>query len=378
MKILVTKIGANITWSKSVTSAANTDIKYLLSCLDTQTDFDISIISKKTRNTIIPKKYKFINLNDSSFQNVTEEHDVLVVFNGSINFFGGARDESPLNIYRLMNTCSKEQKPIFVINTDGQLILKKLWPMIHKREWATDLSANEFDIDESNVHYISQFRNVNELIRDDAERKKKIVIPKENTMFIDLAASMLCHGKIKGFDPRINYPKLEDRKIDLTYGGYTRNTYRRKRLQHFYFNPILKKLKLKLKLFGNLRDFGIVNRVSPSQFIRIMRSSRATIIVGDKEYENNTFTLRMYESILSGVIVFIDSKFDQKCRFYNGIEGTQNLYIRNTEEFVDSFFSDYNIAEMEELTDKIYEEKYLNFSVEKYTSELASLLTPMS
>ena len=64
-----------------------------------------------------------------------------------------------------------------------------------------------------------------------------------------------------------------------------------------------------------------------------MKNCRYTIICGDKFYNDNFFTLRMFESVLADNVVFIDKQMDTEKLFYGylGLD-TDWLYIDSTKE----------------------------------------------
>jgi len=129
MKLAICKIGANITFSKNNASAANGDILYFIRQLEIK-DHDITFVTKKTRNTRLPPLSEFISVLDEPS---LDDFDAILVFNGSLNFFGGQESKETLSLYR---TLAKTKTNIIYINTDGALPFKQLWPSIHKREWA--------------------------------------------------------------------------------------------------------------------------------------------------------------------------------------------------------------------------------------------------
>ncbi len=115
----------------------------------------------------------------------------------------------------------------------------------------------------------------------------------------------------------VRHRPYTERPYDLIFGGATRDTHRRKRIE-YYYNSVDN------YIFGNLRgvrcpDARIGNRVSFQSFINEMTKGKATVIVASKFYNNNFFTLRMYESLLADCMVFIDHQMDTKEDWYGGL-----------------------------------------------------------
>lgn len=304
MRLAVMKIGANITFSPNNASAANADILYFLRQLEID-DHDITIVTHRTRNTKIPKRLKFLEIAVAEVDDF-KDTDAILLFNGSINFFGGACDPNLLAMYRLLN---KLNKPIIFVQTDGQLYFKQLWPSIHKREWAQGLHASEFWVDTQKVVYLTQGRDHTKLDRL-LTTKPDAIIPEEYVHYPIAQTILAKHDK---FIPKNETP-FGLKHYDLGFGGATRNTYKRKRIEHYYNRD-------NTLLFGNLRGVKAPKakmqaKCSYQHFIRMMMMCKATVIVGDEFYENNYFTLRMYESLLADCITFIDHRMDSEHRFY--------------------------------------------------------------
>jgi hypothetical protein len=320
MKIAICKIGANITFSSGNKSAANADILYFLRQLEID-DHEVSIHTHKTRNTLIPKRLGFKEIQETqSF----DSYDKVLVFNGSINFFGGIPDHNLFALYRAL--AKTTLCPIIYVNTDGALPFKQLWPVIRHREWAKDMTAIDYHIDEDNVHYFTQGRNAKKMLNL-VNSKPENIVPAGFNHYPLYQMILAKHEKF--FKP--NPTLFEFRRYDLGFGGYTRNTYKRKRIEHYYNTKHNTTL-----LFGNLRGVKAPNttirpKVSYQQFIREMWQCRATVIIGDQFYEDNFFTLRMYESLLADNIVFIDERLDPDHDFY---KGDYEFYVNSPNELV--------------------------------------------
>lgn len=305
MKIAIAKIGANITFSSVNKSAAMADIKYALRVLGV-VENEITICTHRTRNTLIPKPLSFCEIGDCDNFN---DFDCVLVFNGSINFFGGAEDRNLLALYKAL---SKTTKRIFYVQTDGQLPFKKLWPMIRNRPWQSIEHSGEadYEIDGFNVTYLTQGRSRIKTIGH-INSKAEHILPKEIVHYP--WERCILHNHKKWFSE----PKdFSDRQYQLGFGGVTRNAYKRKLIEKYYDSSQLDTL-----LFGNLRGVTmkyteIKPKVSYQECIPLMNKCQATVIFGDELYNDNYHTLRMYEAILAGCIVFVDSKFDSVDVFY--------------------------------------------------------------
>ena len=325
IKLLVSKIGANITLSNSNRSAANADFLYFLRTLD-HSIFEVTVITHITRNTEIPGPLllKEIQHEDLDFN----DYDSIVIFNGSYNWFGGAEC---LNLKALYNKLAHSSIPIFWANTDGQLIMKQIEPLVKNRKWKDDYVDGKMYIDPERVTYITQARkleSIKKLIKSNinhVQTDKIVHFPWDQTI-------MSKHANY--FRKRI--VPMDKRQWHFIYGGAPRNTYRRKRIELFYgsipdsFN---------VKLFGNLNGLKVENcwvsgKVSYQQFVKETMEGKATIILGDEFYEDNFHTLRMYESILASTIVLVDNKFDSNHLFFGDDSRFDICYVSSGQEAV--------------------------------------------
>lgn len=340
MKLAIMKLGANITFSSSNKSAANADILYFLRQLDIS-KHDIMLVTHHTRNTIIPKRIRSIELWKEPLIRAFHGFDAIVVFNGSLNFFGGAKDPGILALYKV---CAKSDLPIIWVYTDGQLIFKQLWPSIKKRDWAQDLKESDYHIPPDRVRYLSQFRDLVK-VNNKLDEKPDYIYPSQ-VIHYPLAITIL--AKHEQYIKFKTIP-FEERDYDLVYGGATRNTHKRKRIEHYYNDP-----KYDTMVFGNLRGVSvpharIVPKCSYQDFIRYQSLGRATILIGDQFYNNNNFSLRFYEAILADVIPFIDNQLDPEHLFYyNKNFDTSWLYITKTEhihlERMNDYYKDFQFV----------------------------------
>jgi hypothetical protein len=315
MKIAICKGGTNITFSSGNRSAANADIKYAVNQLSPR-EIDITMVTATTRNTYFPNILNVCEINKVDFNN----YDLILLFNFSINFFGGAEDPNLLNLYRKL---SKTKTKIAYVQTDGQLPFKQLWPSISKREWAKGYKESDFYIDPENVIYISQGRDIFK-VRKEINKKEDNIKPYD-IFYYPWAQTILATG-LGEF--RVDTKLFDKRPYDLIFGGATRNAHKRKKIEHFFTNP-----RHNNYLFGNLRGLSVpVNKaVSYQRFIQTMMKGKGTVIVGDFHYENNYITLRMYESILAGCLTYIDKKLDNGF-FYKG--KFPELHIDSSEDIL--------------------------------------------
>ena len=324
-KLLVAKIGANITFSSSNKSAANADILYFLRTLD-HSQFEVTIVTHHTRNTLIPKPLIFKEIEDSDWS--FDDYDSILIFNGSINFFGGAES---LGLKGLYQKLANSAIPIRWANTDGALLFKQIEPLVSKRDWRKDYMNGQMHIDPKRVTYLTQARHTETIANLIQSNVNHVQAPKVEHFPWDKTI----WSKHQNYFRKKITP-MSKRQWHVIYGGAPRNTYRRKRIEFFY--GALPD-SLNVKLFGNLTSLKVDNclvagKVSYQQFVKETMEGKSTIIIGDEFYEDNFYTLRMHESILAGTIVLIDNKFDSHHLFFGRDSRFDKCFIREAKEAV--------------------------------------------
>lgn len=223
-------------------------------------------------------------------------YDKLIVLNGALNFFGGKENPIIINNYKLM-----QSHEVLYFLVDLRLPFKPLWKSIENRDWNV-YKKEEFDVD--NLTIISQSWNL-DLVDKLHDNKYPI------TYFpID---QWILH------DSSLYTPLVEhDKKYDLIYCGSNRSGKRKNKIEQFYSHG-------NNLLVGNIS--GGVKKVKTCDMLNTNAQAKATVIIGDKNYNSNIHTLRIWESLLSGLIVFVDEEFDPEHRLFDDI-----YYVNSGEE----------------------------------------------
>ncbi len=360
MKIGIIKLGANITWLKISKSAGNFDIHSMCRVLNPFSH--LHIITHKTRNTKIPNGGKFHEIIDLDINSLGL--DALLVFNGNVNFFGGA--ESPEGIWNYIHI-NKFDGPVVVINTDGQLCLKQLWPAIKAKSWATNWKEEDIVVSRKDICYITQGRDLQKTYDHYLAQRGSVYFLPENMYHFPIEKAVL-YRKFRVVDRPVKY--------QLIYGGSPRGGQRKKDLIKFYVNSDLNTL-----LFGGItpKYIGIEGpkihygtRIPNHQFASKMTEGKATCVIGDDFYRNNFFTLRMYESILAGVLTFIDDRMDMEKLFYRG-QGLDLMYVGSGAELAEKVQSfSYGNPYLDIV--RAQRELVVKFNAEEYRTDLYTIM----
>jgi hypothetical protein len=322
MKLGILKLGASITWNKVSKTAANFDIHSLVDLLRENPENDINIVTRKTRNTIIPKDMTFIEIMTTNIN--AHGFDALLVFNGNVNFFGGG--EAPDQIMNYVHI-NKFRGPIIYVHTDGQLQLKQLWPAIECKPWASNWKKEDIEVTRNDIIYLTQARR-NERVVALTKKNGSVPVISDNIYFFPIEKAILCDEKRA---PVVQRPKV----YDLIYGGSMRGGQRKKLLEKYYFHN-----NVTSHIFGAIKSsmlnakgnttFG--SKVDHHQFMSKMTLGKATCIIGDEWYFDNMHTLRIYETILASVVCFISKEFDPKMKIFENERLRKFLYVSSASE----------------------------------------------
>jgi len=330
MKLGVMKLGASITWSQVSRTAANFDIHSIIGCLRSPAqitgDVDISIITRNTRNTWIPEDMHFVDIMKTDIN--SHGFDALVVFNGNVNFFGGAEAPDQIMNYVHMN---RFNGPIIYVQTDGQLQLKQLWPAIECKDWAKNWKEEDIVVKRDDIIYLSQARRP-ERVYELCQKKGSVPIKKENIYHFPIEQAILAK--------RENRIVQKQKEYDLIYGGSLRGGARKKLLEKYY----LDQFNLKVALFGNVKrkDFkeynnmpSFLSKVEHHAFMSALTRGKSTCIIGDEWYFDNMHTLRIYETIRADVVCFVATEFDPRRTIFKDDKLNDFLYVSSKEELAD-------------------------------------------
>lgn len=306
MKIALTVLHGNITDSnskyignKEALSIAKIFAKY----------YDIDVLTCEYCNNCIHI--------DEDFD--INKYDKLLVVNGSLNMFGGLEIKNATTIYKLLH---KFNNQIYYILTDTNMPFMDYYNHIKGKDFSKQYDENSFKLKEDLI-ILSQFSNFDYIrnLHKNISIKDIIFVPwalwKLELPLDDFTASQILL-----------------RTTDLIYGGSFRSGKRLQKMLDYFFNK-----NIVVELFGNLeksnfkdslvQKYPIFSGKVPANMV-ISKNSEAlaTIVIGDQNYNNNTVTLRVYESLLSDAIVFIDNDFDTEHKILND----DFLYVNSGKE----------------------------------------------
>ena len=366
MKIGVLKLGARISFSSQGTSGGTGEALSIIRML-TGGGGDVVVFTKILNKDENPDSIEFRNIEDE-YSNINDL-ECLVVINGTVQFYGGAEDRSQLLNYEIINNF---EGPVFYILCDPELTLKQVWPSVSKKPWVENWSESMLNVVRADIRYISQPFDVDKVL---ADLKKNEVVPSTITHF-----------------PFEKFPCLNDRlefnptpTVDLSYGGTMRGGKRMKKMAKFYFGH---PSDISVEMFGKIKEedfkpdlkFGLTlpaftGPVRYDEMLPKMNQAMCHCVIGDPWYEKiNDIPQRLWESVNSNVVTFVDSDMDQMRRVWaNDRTLGDFLYVSTREELTEKIQllkTDTNLRK--QILDDQF--KALGFDALEYCSDFVSLI----
>lgn len=315
MKIAILNLGNNIQGFK--TTPASETI-YLSECLKDM-GLDVDLISMK--NTIY----------GISFDSVKDpnDYDRVLVVNASLNFYGGEENKMNNAAYQFLN---KYKSKIYYLFTDIRLPWEQAWRRMQKKKWSNKYSEEQFIV-RSPIRVVSQGRDLEQAKRIHSDRLVGVSKDKMDFVHFALDRHKMYHSVFK-----IDCDRMKMR--DLIYGGTFRSGNREQKMVEYLFDT-----GLDVEFFGSVKAEQFKNpefpwttppvfpgKVDSREMVQRNSTAYATIVLGDKTYDNNQITPRVWEALASTAVAFFDITFDPDM---NIMEGNDFFYVSNRQELVD-------------------------------------------
>jgi len=283
--------------------------------------YDVYYISKKLKTENDLNYYLDIentNLND---------FDEIYYHNAQINMFGGEMIEGA---FVLIKKLLDYKKPIYSIITDPKILLYNVIEYLFERkEYFKEKNIELYNLILENFKEedINKFKNLNfssAFCGQDYNLFKKIIKEKSNkhTIIPEKAINFpLFEFMAINFDQKIK-PNLyiHDKIYDICYFGNKRIGDRHKKLKK-YFNNNLKKIIYGFK--DSFKNCTYKPYINNELLYDELQKSFSSIIIGDKEHDNNFITARFFETIRAGIVGFIDIQYDGQKKLIS------NEFLRN-------------------------------------------------
>lgn len=326
IRVAAIKLGGRIAINTKSTTGGVNEIATILQLM-ANNGFKVTAYTKILGNDAKIEGIEIKDILTTDVEKVSIDNDVLLVFNGNANFFGGAEDTLSLTNYKYINRFSG--KVIYAL-TDLNLILSDIWKSVSSKPWGDKYSEEEIKIQRKDICVLSQAMNTNKI----------------KTLFSNkgIYTDNVIYMPWDEF-PAFSLHDIDiEKSTDLIYGGTFRSGKRESDMIKFYFGyPD----DISVEMFGKIehKDFkknknnyklpNFTKALPYNEYIMKTASGRATIIIADPIYkETRMKTTRFYESIRAGDITFIDKSYDSLENPFYKIDELKSLCIVNDREDV--------------------------------------------
>jgi len=359
MSIGILKLGGRLTWDAVDKTGGLGEAKAICELLAKHRK--LYIYTKINNKDNLNPKHN-INIWDiNTVHDSLDDHDILIIFNGHVNFYGGAENPEQIKIYELIN---KFKGKIFYILIDPNLYLKQIWNSVEKKEWGSKYSKEDIFITRNDINIITSIYNREAGVMLWSKGK----IPFKTYNYFSFEKYPMIFAMLQ---PTSNL------KYDILYMGTFRNGKRQDKMIKYYFgHKYINSIfigKTKLKDFTKKYSELIPEFLPPVQFKDIgteVNQSIAHVCIGDKFYEGNILTPRIYECINFNTICFIDSDLD-KNRYIFG--DNDYFYVSSREEVEEKVLELKNNIDFRlEMLQK--QRELINFDIDNYSQRLYNIL----
>ena len=313
MRLAVLKIGGRLAANnRSSTGGVNETIEICKRLV--KYDINVTFFTKVLESDGKIPGIDIIDLNKESFKTINKKnYDLLLMFNGNANFFGGVEDELSILNYMVIN--SYDGKVLYCL-TDLNLILKQIDKVVVNKDWGSKYNVGDLKIVRDDIYLVSQAAENHEIykkfIKNGINLKKDHIYHFPWEMFPTFSLD--------------NYNKIF-RSVDLIYGGTFRSGKREKDLIKYYFGY---PEDIKVELFGNIRLNQFKNKDATNlcppvfskklpykEYIEKTSTGLSSVIIADPLYKMSGMrTTRFFECIRAGNIVFIDKEYYFNTEFF--------------------------------------------------------------
>lgn len=375
MKVAVIKLGSRISFNANDTSGGNGEARSIIKMLHGG-GAEVHIFTKILKKDDLVPEYTWHDLQQHPGELVQQcaHADALIVLNGNANFFGGQEDREQILNYRLITDF---RGPVYYIFCDPELTLRQIWPSIESKPWASNWKEDEIKITQTDIRYISQPHDVEKVLGD---LKKNEIVP-----------SSIVHFPFEKF-PCLNdrLPFNESPSVDLSYGGTMRGGKRIAKMLKFYFGH---PSDISVEMFGKidaedftehkkygkqaaiLRKPAFTGSVRYDEMLPKMNEAMAHCVIGDPWYEEiNDIPQRLYESVMSQVVTFVDADMDKLRRVYGADKELADfLYVKTREELSEKIqLLKSDVDTRREIVESQF--KAIGFDPNTYCTEFVTLL----
>ena len=279
---------------------------FYLKKMFSENNLDLSIIGNKCRNNDKIYFFKDISSNLEDIENI-------FIQLSTINFFGGE-----INPYLLKFTekfSNLKHKNFYVLVNDPRIKPENPAKVVFNRFGLCEEHIENWDYIFDNANYVFQGKDLKKFFNDDKERK---------TIKLDLFTYIF-----KNDAKLSNFVDIDNKEFDLVYYGDKRGSYRESKIKKYLSNS---ERDLLVGYKTNKVECSFMNKVPHYDLQKIIDKSICSLVIGDKEHENNIATFRLYETLASSTLCAIDIDYDPNKELIKNETLRNILYVKNKED----------------------------------------------
>jgi len=268
-----------------------------------ENNLQLDIIGKKGRTNKDTEFFKDISSNLESIENI-------FIQLSPINFFGGVLDDYVVKFINVIGNLNNRN--FYILVNDPRIKPQNPAEVVFKRFGLCEEQINNWNNIFENATYCFQGKDLNKFFDEDKNRK---------TMNLDFFTYIF-----KNDAKFSNFIDLENKEFDLIYYGDKRGSHREKKIKKYVENS---KSNLLVGYKTKNVDTTFMNKVSHNDLQKVIDRSICSLIIGDKEHEDNIATFRLYETLASSTLCAIDIDYDPNKELIKNETLRDVLYVKN-------------------------------------------------
>lgn len=326
MKIAILNILTNPVIKE--TNIRSIKLLYMKKHLAKKYNADVNIIGMKNKNNIkfnYFKDYKDIKLKD---------YDKILIHSIPLNFYGGCLKPHTIT---LLKQLAQFQGEVFIFLMDPAIGFYNYARKIYeKRDTLTfmddlRLTIEEVETLESRPYIFLCDTFDYELFSKNYQHKKYLIEPAQ------VIRTNIMHEIFKDLKT-FKDQRVENKEYDIMYYGSDRRGYRHRKIENYFLKGNYSKCLIGIKKIKHedIQSFGYMK---PEELIKHMNKARLTLVIGDKEHENNFLTARYFEGLQANSLAVIDLAYDTNKIFLDDPLLKEYCYVENSDDIEHLLFT---------------------------------------
>lgn len=256
------------------------------------------LLEEKSRNVMIFGKKGRTNKDLNFFEDVSKLNnyklDSIIIQLAPANFFGGQFSDYTLDAIKEVHNSYNKGIDICILPTDPRIKPVNPARVMFNRFKLCEDYIETWDKILSDSVYLFPGKSINKFFGEDLNVR---------TFKLDWFAYIFKKGVEFS-----EFVSVDQKEFDVIYYGDKRGSYRNNRikaLMPFSTSNLLLGYKEPKITYAEFRK-----KVKHSELFEVLNKCRVSLVVGDKEHEDNVATFRFYEALASSSLAAIDINFD--------------------------------------------------------------------